>query len=193
MGNEVSVAFKSANLPHKFFQKKKRYRKILILSLDAAGKTTLLYRIKTGNVINTIPTIGYNHETIQYKSSNFDFWDIGGQDGIRKMWKLYFENVQGVVFLVDSNDRERIEEAKSELHRIEQLLLAHDRAKAVILIMANKQDLPDAMTHHEIYDKLNLRKLNSSISCELLTCCIKNGTGLAQALEWLHRELKLRF
>jgi len=194
MSRSVSLKNLSiSNLPHVSFPKRRKYRKILILSLDAAGKTTILYRLKTGNLINTIPTIGYNHETIRYKSSNFDFWDLGGQDGIRKLWPVYFENAQAVVFVVDSNDRERIVEAAEELKRIEQLLFSSECRNAVILILANKQDLPNVMSFQEIYDKLKLQELSRSFRCELITCCTKTGVGLEDALQWLHRELKSRF
>ncbi|CAL8138054.1 unnamed protein product [Orchesella dallaii] len=173
-------------------QKSKKYRKVLILSLDAAGKTTFLYRIKTGQLLNTIPTIGYNHELIEYKSSVFDLWDIGGQDEVRKNWGHYFFNVQAVIFIVDSNDRERIDEVCAELRRVEEFLAQNKRSNAVVLILANKQDLPHAMNYHELHSTL-FQARSKSFHWEIRTCCNKTGVGVMDAIEWLHKELKRRY
>merc|ERR1712170_92631 len=96
----------------------KKEMRILMVGLDAAGKTTILYKLKLGEVVTTIPTIGFNVEEVQYKNINFTVWDVGGQDKIRKLWRYYYQNTQGVIFVVDSNDRERIEDAREELAKI---------------------------------------------------------------------------
>ncbi|CAG7717934.1 unnamed protein product [Allacma fusca] len=172
---------------------KKIYRKVLILSLDAAGKTSILYWFKYKTFISTIPTIGYNHETLIYKTSQFDFWDVGGQDGIRKMWQHYFMNVQAVIFVVDSNDRERISEVKDVLQNVQKLIDdSVGSNRVVMLILANKQDLPDAMSVDEVHEKLKL-KYFLDLRWHLHPCCTKTGEGLKDALEWLHCELKKRF
>lgn len=85
------------------------------VGLDAAGKTTILYKLKLGEIVTTIPTIGFNVETVEYKNICFTVWDVGGQDKIRPLWRHYFQNTQGLIFVVDSNDRERIVEAENEL------------------------------------------------------------------------------
>ena len=106
-----------------------------MVGLDAAGKTTILYKLKLGEVVTTIPTIGFNVETVEYKNISFTVWDVGGQDKIRLLWRHYYQNTQGIIFVVDSNDRERVDDAKEELHR----MLGEDELKdAVLLIMANK-------------------------------------------------------
>ena len=79
--------------------------RILMVGLDAAGKTTILYKLKLGDVVTTIPTIGFNVETVEYKNIKFTVWDVGGQDRIRPLWRHYFQNTQGLIFVVDSNDR----------------------------------------------------------------------------------------
>ena len=76
-----------------------------MVGLDAAGKTTILYKLKLGDVVTTIPTIGFNVETVEYKNIKFTVWDVGGQDRIRPLWRHYFQNTQGLIFVVDSNDR----------------------------------------------------------------------------------------
>jgi ADP-ribosylation factor protein 1 len=59
--------------------------RILMVGLDAAGKTTILYKFKLGEVVTTIPTIGFNVETVDYKNISFTVWDVGGQDKIRPL------------------------------------------------------------------------------------------------------------
>ena len=85
--------------------------------MDAAGKTTILYKLKLGEIVTTIPTIGFNVETVEYKNIRFTVWDAGRQDKIRPLWRHYFVNTQGLIFVVDSNDRERMSEAKVELQK----------------------------------------------------------------------------
>merc|ERR1719219_1986240 len=98
--------------------------KMVMVGLDAAGKTTILYKLKLSEVVTTIPTIGFNVETVEYKNINFTVWDVGGQDKIRPLWKHYYHNTQGIIFVVDSNDKERIcdnqfdDNARDELHRM---------------------------------------------------------------------------
>ena len=86
--------------------------RILMVGLDAAGKTTILYQLKLEEPVTTIPTIGFNVETVEYKNISFTVWDIGGQDKIRSLWRLYYQETQGLIFVVDSSDRERVAEAK---------------------------------------------------------------------------------
>merc|ERR1719473_733117 len=131
----------------------KQEMRILMVGLDAAGKTTILYKLKLGEVVTTIPTIGFNVETVEYKNINFNVWDIGGQDKIRKLWRYYYQNTQGLIFVIDSSDRDRIEVARQELLH----MLAEEEMKdAVLLVFANKQDLPNSMTAAEVTEKLGL-------------------------------------
>ncbi|MXQ87266.1 hypothetical protein E5288_WYG007682 [Bos mutus] len=131
MGNVFEKLFKS------LFGKKEM--RILMVGLDAAGKTTILYKLKLGEIVTTIPTIGFNVETVEYKNISFTVWDVGGQDKIRPLWRHYFQNTQGLIFVVDSNDRERVNEAREELTR----MLAEDELRdAVLLVFVNKQGAP---------------------------------------------------
>merc|ERR1712146_52778 len=132
--------------------------RILMVGLDAAGKTTILYKLKLGEVVTTIPTIGFNVETVEYKNISFTVWDVGGQDKIRPLWRHYYQNTQGIIFVVDSNDRERVGEAKDELNR----MLSEDELRdGVLLVLSNKSDLPQAMSAAETADKLGLHSLRN--------------------------------
>ena len=134
----------------KFFGKKDM--RILMLGLDAAGKTTILYKLKLGEVVSSVPTIGFNVECLEYKNIKFTVWDVGGQDKIRLLWKHYYQNTNGLIFVVDSLDKERIDLAKQELHR---MLNEEDMREAVVLVYANKQDQA-TMTVPEITERLGL-------------------------------------
>ncbi|WVQ82119.1 ADP-ribosylation factor [Cryptococcus sp. DSM 104549] len=154
----------------------KKEMRILMVGLDAAGKTTILYKLK----------LGFNVETVEYKNISFTVWDVGGQDKIRPLWRHYFQNTQGIIFVVDSNDRERITEAREELQR----MLSEDELRdALLLVFANKQDLPNAMNAAEITDKLGLHSLRQR-SWYIQAACATSGDGLYEGLEWLSANLK---
>jgi len=157
-----------------------------MVGLDAAGKTTILYKLKLGEIVTTIPTIGFNVETVEYKNISFTVWDVGGQDKIRPLWRHYFQNTQGLIFVVDSNDRERAQEAKEELNR---MLSEDELREAVLLVFANKQDLPNAMNAAELTDKLALHTIKSR-SWYIQATCATSGDGLYEGLDWLSNELK---
>ena len=72
----------------------KKEIRILMVGLDAAGKTTILYKLKLGEIVTTIPTIGFNVETVEFKNISFSVWDVGGQDKIRPLWRHYFQNTK---------------------------------------------------------------------------------------------------
>ena len=134
--------------------------RILMVGLDGAGKTTVLYKLKLGEVITTIPTIGFNVETVQYKNISFTVWDVGGQDRIRSLWRHYYRNTEGVIFVVDSNDRSRIGEAREVMQR---MLNEDELRNAAWLVFANKQDLPEAMSAAEITEKLGLHSISETV------------------------------
>ncbi|XP_074286285.1 ADP-ribosylation factor-like [Silene latifolia] len=159
--------------------------KILMVGLDASGKTTILYKLKLGEVVTTLPTIGFNVETVEYKNISFAVWDIGGQDKIRALWRHYIQNTQGLIFVVDSSDKSRIIEARNHLHHI---LGQNELRNAAVLILANKQDLPNAMCASEVANNLGLHLL-----CQR-TWFIQNasaisGQGLYEGLNWLSKCL----
>ncbi|KAG9148702.1 hypothetical protein Leryth_013381 [Lithospermum erythrorhizon] len=163
----------------------KKEMRILMVGLDAAGKTTILYKLKLGEIVTTIPTIGFNVETVEYKNISFTVWDVGGQDKIRPLWRHYFQNTQGLIFVVDSNDRDRAVEARDELHR---MLNEDELRDAVLLVFANKQDLPNAMNAAEITDKLGLHSLRQR-HWYIQSTCATSGEGLYEGLDWLSNNI----
>merc|ERR1712233_19087 len=157
----------------------KQEKRILMVGLDAAGKTTILYKLKLGDVITSIPTIGFNVETVEYKNIEFTVWDIGGQHMIRPLWRHYYHGTEAVIFVVDSNDRERIapndvcndDNARDELHNI------------------LEDDLPNAMSVNEISDRLQLNKLKNR-QWYIQSTCATSGDGLYEGLDWLSTTLR---
>jgi len=166
----------------------KRDVRLLMVGLDAAGKTTVLYKLKLGEVVTTIPTIGFNVESLVYKNLSFNVWDVGGQDKIRPLWRHYYANTEGVIFVVDSSDRDRVAESRDELHR----MLSDDELRdATLLVFANKQDLPNAMNAAEITDKLGLHSLKQR-NWYIQSTCATTGDGLYEGLDWMAQTMNNR-
>jgi len=159
----------------------KKEARILMLGLDAAGKTTILYKLKLGEVTTTVPTFGLNMEIVEFKNFKLYCWDVGYQQRIRVIWRHFFENIQGILFVIDSWDKERMDLVKEEV----QWFLGEEKLKkAVLLIMANKQDLSGAMTVAEMTEKLELSLIKGRESYIRGTCAV-SGEGLREGLDWL--------
>ncbi|GAB1602239.1 ADP-ribosylation factor 3-like [Argonauta hians] len=159
--------------------------RIILLGLDAAGKTTILYRLKLGELVTTIPTIGFNVETIEYRDISLTAWDIGSRDKLRPLFRHYYKGTDAVVFVIDSADRERLDELSFDV--IRPAFLAEELSSAVFLFLANKQDLPDAMTVEEITDKLSLKNLKHIWN--IMPVSALTDQGLTEALDWLACQL----
>ena len=157
-----------------------------MVGLDAAGKTTILYKLKVGEVVTCVPTIGFNVETIEYKNISFTVWDVGGQTRIRQLWEHYFTGTDAVIYVVDSNDRERIEESRQELMN----MLSNDLLRdAVLLVLANKQDLPHALSSSDVITKLGLHSMHNR-NWYVQATCATTGSGIYEGLDWLSNNIK---
>jgi ADP-ribosylation factor-like protein 1 len=155
--------------------------RILILGLDGAGKTTILYRLQIGEVVTTIPTIGFNVETVSYKNIKFQVWDLGGQTSIRPYWRCYYANTDAVIYVIDSQDRDRISTSKEELM---QMLEEEELKDSALLVFANKQDMEGAMSVTEVSEFLGLTQLKMR-TWTIFKCSAKTGEGLTEGLDWL--------
>lgn len=129
-----------------------------MIGLDAAGKTTILYKLHLREVVATYPTIGSNVEEVTWKNMRFQVWDLGGQDMLRQTWKTYFVNTHALIMVVDSSDSARLDLARKELHHI---LESEDLRTACVLVFANKQDMSNALTATEISEALALHAITS--------------------------------
>lgn len=163
-----------------------REMRVVMLGLDAAGKTTILYKLHIGEVLSTVPTIGFNVEKVQYKNVLFTVWDVGGQEKLRPLWRHYFNNTDALIYVVDSCDRERVGRAASEFKQIiEDPLMRH----SALLVFANKQDLRGALSPAEVCEAMGLPQLKARRWHVQGAVAIK-GEGLYEGLDWLSSTLK---
>ena len=160
--------------------------RILMLGLDAAGKTTVLFKLKLGEVVHTVPPIGFNMETVQYKNAEFGVWDIGGQTKLRPLWAHYYENTDGLIYVVDSQDSERMEEARETLSY---LLNSEELKECSLMVYANKQDLPGALSVPQISEKLGLTNIRDR-KWHVQGTCATRGDGLYEGLDWMTKHMR---
>lgn len=131
------------------------------------------------------------------KGVNFLVWDVGGQEKLRPLWKSYTRCTDGIVFVLDSVDVERMEEAKMELIRT---VKSPENASVPILVLANKQDLPGAREPKELEKLLGLSELgagaggapNTGHLWHVQPACAITGDGLQEGLEVLYEMILKR-
>eukprot|EP00092_Neocalanus_flemingeri_P005390 GFUD01005809.1.p1 GENE.GFUD01005809.1~~GFUD01005809.1.p1 ORF type:complete len:473 (-),score=101.09 GFUD01005809.1:74-1492(-) len=166
---------------------------IVMIGLDGAGKTTALYRMKLDQYLHTVPTIGFNCERVAGtvgRSAGLTFlvWDVGGQEKIRPLWRSYTRCTDGIIFVLDCADHHALDEARMELHKT---VHYQDNTDIPLLVLANKQDLPNALSEEEIIDALELRSLQSNMWSVELACSI-TGEGLDTGIEIMHSMIMKR-
>lgn len=162
--------------------------KVLYIGLDAVGKTTLLFRLKLGEVVSTIPTIGFNVEKVEHNGLTMVTWDVSSRDKMRSLWRHYYDMMDAVVFMMDSTDRERLGEAVEELRRvIDDVQL--DYRDLPMLVLANKQDKEGALSPDEIRDAINGRGHRFRMPLEVFPTSGLTGEGVSEALDWLTTQL----
>ena len=179
--------------------------RILMIGLDAAGKSTILYKVKLDQTVQTIPTIGtsreclpamcilssyrlgFNVETVSPAPGiTFTVWDVGGQHKIRPLWAYYYQNVDGFLFVIDASDQDRFQEARDELFGV----ISHEYMSTVpFVIIANKSDLPTAVTPSELIAQLNLHSI-SKRRWYIQSACAVTGDGLVESMQQLAKMIK---
>jgi ADP-ribosylation factor-like protein 2 len=170
---------------------KEKEIRLLILGLDNAGKTTILKKF-CGEPIDTIePTLGFNIQTLEFKGYSLSLWDVGGQKSIRSYWKNYFESTDGLIWVIDSADRVRMEVCKAEL---ESLLMQEKLAGASLLIFCNKQDIAGAVQSDELEEVLGLRDnpIYKNRHWSIQSCSAVTGQGLATGIDWIISDIATR-
>ena len=165
---------------------------MVILGLDAAGKSTVLYQLRFRQYISTSPTIGFNFERVRLDAVagvTFDIWDVGGQDKVRPLWRSYTRTTDGIVFVVDSGDVERLEEAKVELLRTAR---AAETLGVPIAVVANKNDLPGSRSVDDIQKQLGLQDVLAGRPWSVHSVCAVTGEGLDDVIVQLHAMIVKR-
>ncbi|XP_077020667.1 putative ADP-ribosylation factor-like protein 5C isoform X4 [Tamandua tetradactyla] len=158
--------------------------KVIIVGLDNAGKTTILYQFLMNEVVHTCPTIGSNVEEIVLQKTHFFMWDIGGKEALRSNWNTYYSNTEFIILVIDSTDRDRLLTTREELYK----MLAHEALRdASVLIFANKQDLKGSLTTMEISQFLTLSAIKDH-PWHIQGCCALTGEGLPAGLQWIQSQ-----
>mmetsp|Transcript_56778 Transcript_56778/g.114023 ORF Transcript_56778/g.114023 Transcript_56778/m.114023 type:complete len:255 (+) Transcript_56778:93-857(+) len=162
-----------------------REARLVMVGLDAAGKTTILHRLRLGEVVETVPTIGFNVETVEYGRLSMTIWDVGGQEQLRRLWRHYYSGTQGVVFVLDSADRQRLKTAREELKALLEEPALHG---VPLLVYANKQDLEAALSENDVVEELCSGPLMRQLRQRqwlVQPSCATSGEGLYEGLDWL--------
>ncbi|ETV86682.1 hypothetical protein H257_01803 [Aphanomyces astaci] len=171
-------------------KRKEKELRILMLGLDNAGKTTILKKFMGQDISSISPTLGFDIQTLEYKQYKLNVWDVGGQQTIRSYWRNYFEQTDGLVWVVDSADRRRLEDCKRELVA---LLTQEKLAGATLLIFANKQDLPGALSPEDIVLALGLHESQfANRHWKIHSCSAFTGDGLADGIDWMVSDISNR-
>ncbi|RKP30208.1 ARF/SAR superfamily [Metschnikowia bicuspidata] len=175
MGHRISSLFKN------------REMRILMLGLDNAGKTTVLYKLKLGKTSKSVPTVGFNVETVKHKNVSFSVWDCGGQERIRPLWRHYFTGTNALIYVVDSSDWARLEESKTELMRV---ISDKELANCMVIVLANKQDIEGAINPKELIERFNMKSLSLQHTWSVVPTIAIDGTGLQETLNWISNHSK---
>ncbi|KAG7652812.1 P-loop containing nucleoside triphosphate hydrolase [Arabidopsis suecica] len=165
--------------------------RIVLFGLGGTGKSSIMHKFKTGETLTTtMPTVGLNVESVKYKDSNLCFWEMGGQQCYMwfPLWKHWFQEIAGLVLVVDSTGRDQIEETKDFLNVVIDEIQGSVPDNAPVLVYGNKHEVPGAMSASEISNKLDLtslRKKNWQRNWHVQSSCAFSGDGLHEGLDWL--------
>ncbi|XP_014246398.1 ADP-ribosylation factor-related protein 1 [Cimex lectularius] len=175
---------------YKYLVQKDEYC-VLILGLDNAGKTTYLEAAKTKitknykgmNPSKITTTVGLNIGKIDIGGIRLNFWDLGGQEELQSLWDKYYAESHAIIYIVDSNDRERINESRETF---EKMISCENLIGVPLLVLANKQDIPDCMGVREVKP---IFKKNTNLigSREIMVMAVSalNGEGVNEGITWL--------
>uniref|UniRef100_A0A7S0J912 ADP-ribosylation factor n=1 Tax=Calcidiscus leptoporus TaxID=127549 RepID=A0A7S0J912_9EUKA len=180
--------------------------RVLMVGLNGAGKTTLLYQLHLGKPVTTIPTIGFNVETVQHMNVELNVWDIGGQRKLDTLWRNYLNmvhtsekycavegpdpcTVRAIVFVVDAADRGRVDDAREEVRRVASYAETHasqrEHLAGPLLVVANKSDLEGAMSAQELEQALGLTEWELARPYKVCSASALTGEGVRASMDWL--------
>lgn len=165
-------------------RKSEEEMRILLLGLDNAGKTSILKKLSDEECSHIMPTQGFNIKSLQHNGFKLNVWDIGGQKTIRPYWRNYYDNCDCLIYVIDCADKKRVEESGVELA---DLLDEEQLAGVPLLVFANKQDVPTALSAKAITDAMSLNSIRDR-TWQIHACSAKSGEGLDTGLKWVMSE-----
>jgi len=169
---------------------------IIILGLDDAGKTTLLEQTKTiftkgylGMSLSKITTtVGLNLGNIDVGRTRLNFWDLGGQEELQSLWSHYYAECHGVIFVVDSAARDRIDEAVAAFRK---MIVSEHLDGVPLLLLANKQDLSNCLHIDDIKDQFKeAQSLIGSRAMQVMAVSALRGNGVNDGIKWILEKVK---
>lgn len=162
-----------------FFSKE---MELSLIGLQNAGKTSLVNVLTTGTFHeDMIPTVGFNMRKVTKGGVTIKLWDLGGQTRFRSMWERYCRGVQAIVFVVDSADLDSLDAARAELH---ELLARPSLAGTPLLVLGNKNDLPEALSAAELIARMGLQSIRDREVAAFSISC-KRQSNIDATLKWL--------
>jgi small GTP-binding protein len=164
---------------------------VLLVGLDGTGTTTILYQLKQGHKVETIPTLGLNKEVVTVGDMDFELYDVGGLEKVRALWRTYSKEANGVCYVVDASDSRRLPQASEELKR---LFFGDRKKKSLIvpdiplLVLANKVDIEGALDVEQIEAALDLQDLPVR-RYKVLPSVATEGRNLQEGFQWMVAQL----
>lgn len=155
--------------------------RILMLGLKSAGKTTILNNLKGDQSIRSFKVQDFNTQTIKWEDFDLVTWDIDVAEKQRNLWRHYFEGSVAVIFVVDCSDRDKLAQAKSEIHKVASV---PELGNCPILFLANKQDIDGAANAEEL-ERLIDAGGTKHLVYNVMPCTASTNQGINEAFKWL--------
>eukprot|EP01120_Amphizonella_sp_Union-15-10_P008307 TRINITY_DN296_c0_g1_i2.p1 TRINITY_DN296_c0_g1~~TRINITY_DN296_c0_g1_i2.p1 ORF type:complete len:188 (-),score=28.68 TRINITY_DN296_c0_g1_i2:25-588(-) len=166
----------------------KQEMELTMVGLQNSGKTTLVNVIAEGEFVDDmIPTVGFNMKRVSKGNVVIKMWDIGGQPRFRGMWERYCRGVNAIVYVVDAADPDKFQQSKKEL---QDLLTKPPLANIPLLVLGNKNDLPEAVSVEELTAAMDLTSIKDGRNVCCYSISAKNRVNIDVMLDWLIKKAR---
>ncbi|MFQ5980327.1 MAG: ADP-ribosylation factor-like protein [Candidatus Heimdallarchaeota archaeon] len=162
--------------------------RIAFVGLKEAGKTSIIKQLVRGDFGPTKPTMGFNVDSFIYRGISVRATDLGGQAVfIDAFWKTFIPQSEAIVFVVDATNLVLLHQAKESL----EMCLSWAQSQPLLVVLANKQDLPRAISKSEVIRRFKLDSIPKKTirDIEVFATSAKTGQGIHSAFDWLISNL----